>query len=141
VSFLGMVSIALKKSSALKAMPERKNVADLNKIKAKVKETTINYCVARAGDFDSFLQKFLLKAKVFFMKAENKASTYLQKLKERSENREEAKTESKTENKLESKKIDIGLDDYWKNIRTSIKTKTEKMKVKRKTTPKEEIEK
>jgi len=56
-----------------------------------------------------FMQKILLKGRVLVMKAENKISDYILKLKKRSEEQQ--------------KKEATLLDNYWHDLRTIVKTK------------------
>ncbi|MFA5368887.1 MAG: hypothetical protein WC303_02670 [Candidatus Paceibacterota bacterium] len=115
VSFLGIIGIVFRKIPHIKDLPHKEDFLRTKKIKEKIKETTIEYWTEKMGEVKIFLQKFLLKTRVLFMKADNRAVALLHKLTETPE-------KSKTT-----------VDDYWKGLKTSIasaKIKTRRRKVK-----------
>jgi hypothetical protein len=113
-SFLGIAWMVVKKIPSLKELPHKEDLLRTKKIKEKIKETTVGYWKEKMSELKVFLQKFLLKTRVLFMKADNKAVALLHKLTEKPER---------------SKSV---VDDYWKGLKTSLvtaKIKVKKQKV------------
>jgi len=98
ISFLGLVSILLKKIPQLtKSESEEEPSASLiSKIKDKFNE--------RFGPFSlhDFLEKILLKFRIFIQKTENKTTSLIKKIKEEKAVNGESEEES---------------DNYWKKLK------------------------
>jgi len=99
-SFLGILLILIQKIPILVTLPERKQK---NSIFFGVKEKAKEIRPFKSFSFEIFLQKFLLRIKILTLKTENKTSKWLQKLRER------------------SKKNDKAEDNYWQEIKKSIR--------------------
>ncbi|MDD5569117.1 MAG: hypothetical protein PHG23_01760 [Candidatus Pacebacteria bacterium] len=106
VSFSGMASIAIRKATEIKNLPDKKDFLNAGKIRERAKETFSVFTKEKAVSFENFLHKFLLRSRVFFLKADNQTSNWLQKLREKSEKRK------------------VDMDDYWKDIKKSVKVST-----------------
>ena len=120
-SFLGIALMVFRKIPDLKGLPHKEDLLRAKKIKEKIKETSLIYWTEKMGEAKIFLEKFLLKTRVLFMKADNKAVSLLHKL---------------TETPEKSKSV---VDDYWKGLKTSITTVKVKVKKQKIDIEKEEI--
>jgi hypothetical protein len=120
-SFLGIAVMIFRKVPDLKELPHKEDFLRTKKIKEKIKETSLIYWTEKMGEAKIFLEKFLLKTRVLFMKADNKAVSLLHKL---------------TETPEKSKSV---VDDYWKGLKTSITTVKVKVKKQKIEIEKEEI--
>lgn len=121
ISFLGILVMVFRKVPDLKELPHKEDFLRTKKIKEKIKETSLIYWTEKMGEAKIFLEKFLLKTRVLFMKADNKAVSLLHKL---------------TETPEKSKTV---VDDYWKGLKTSITTVKVKVKKHKIDIEKEEI--
>jgi len=105
IGFIGIVFFIFKKIDKVKALPEKDCIID--NIKSYFKEKTIElkkYLKEKSGLWENSLHKFLFKIRIVFLKADNKTLELIKKLKQRSEKRKK-------------------VDDYWKEIKTSIEKK------------------
>lgn len=78
---------------------EKKSIK--NKIKGKAAQIAKN----QSGQIEMFLQRLLNHIRILSLRADNKTSSWIQKLRERSKKRKD------------------NVDDYWKNVKKSIKNK------------------
>jgi hypothetical protein len=105
VSFLGLSVLIFKKVPALKVMPEPEAIFFKKELKKKIKEKTKEVIKERSNSFEAGLHKLLSKIRILSLKIDKKMSDWITKLRERS---------------LERTK---GLDNYWKEIKASVKKK------------------
>jgi hypothetical protein len=110
LSLAGLGVLVSRKVPELVAMPEPEGIFLKEETKTKIKEKAKEVLKNRSNSFEKFLQKFLSKTRILSLKAENKLSDWLRRLRERS-----------TERTKE-------IDNYWKEIKTSIKKKEKKDK-------------
>ncbi|MDD3292984.1 MAG: hypothetical protein PHT67_02765 [Candidatus Pacebacteria bacterium] len=105
LSFTGVICFVLKKKDQVAVLSEKdhcfKNIR--NYFDKTIDEVRI-YLKEKTGKWENYLHKLLFKARIFFLKADNKTLELIKKLKQRSEKRK-------------------GVDGYWKEIKTSIKKK------------------
>jgi hypothetical protein len=105
-SLIGMGTILIRKIPTLLELPEfveTQKIEDLILIlKDKIKEKS----PLKDFSYESFLEKLLFKIKILTLKAENKTSSLLQKLREK-----------------EEKKTIEREDNYWDQIKESTKEK------------------
>lgn len=111
ISFLFLVWLILKKSSELKNLPPKESIIPVKKIKEKIKQKATIYWKGGIPNFYDFLQKTILKMRELFIKADNKILDLLLNLKQKTD-------KSKTE-----------LDDYWKDIKLTLKNKEKKIEI------------
>ncbi len=106
LSFAGVVSFALKKSPQIAELPEKEYFYTriFNNFKEKTSEIK-NNLKKKTENWENSLHKFLFKTRILFLKADNKTLDLIKKLKQRSEKRR-------------------GADEYWKDIKKSIKKKS-----------------
>lgn len=105
IGFIGIVFFIFKKIDKVKALPEKDCIFD--NIKSYFKEKTLElkkYLKEKSSLWENSLHKFLFKIRIVFLKADNKTLELIKKLKQRSEKRKK-------------------VDDYWKEIKTSIEKK------------------
>ena len=105
IGFIGIVFFIFKKIDKVKALPEKDCIID--NIKSYFKEKTLElkkYLKEKSSLWENSLHKFLFKIRIVFLKADNKTLELIKKLKQRSEKRKK-------------------VDDYWKEIKTSIEKK------------------
>lgn len=104
LSLAGMVCFVLRKAPEVVALPEKdyflnaKNLIKREEIKAK------SYLREKSIVWENSLHKFLLRVRILFLKADNKVLGLTQKLKQRAEKKKRP-------------------DEYWKDIKTSLKKK------------------
>lgn len=105
-SFSALMILTFKKIPHLAIMPEPVFLKEETKIKIKQKASEV--FKNRVSSLEKTLQKLLSKTRILSLKAEKQLSDWITKLRNRS---------------LERTK---GLDSYWKEIKTSIKSKEKK---------------
>lgn len=110
VSFLGIIWLVWRKMPEVKALPHREDFLPLKKIKDDVKQKTVLYWKGKVPDFYVFLQSSITKIRDLFVKADNKMLDLLLRLKKRTDKGKEE------------------LDDYWKDIKKTLKKKDAKKK-------------
>ncbi len=106
-SFCGLAFMVSRKIPALAEMPEPVFIKE--ETRQMIREKTKEVLKERSSSLEKSLQKILSKTRILSLKAEKKLSDWIIKLRERS---------------LERTVKDI--DNYWKEIRTSIKKKDKK---------------
>lgn len=102
-SFLGMGAIILRKIPVLVELPEitpKKEEKLFEKAKKKIKE----FNPLKSFSYEIFLQKLLSRIRILTLKTDNKTSSWLQRLREKSQ----------------KKKLS---DNYWEEIKKSTKNK------------------
>lgn len=109
ISFLFLIWLIFKKSSELKNLPPKENIIPIKKIKEKIKQKATIYWKGGVPNFYDFLQKTILKMRELFIKADNKVLDLLLNLKQKTD-------KSKTE-----------FDDYWKDLKSNLKNKDQKI--------------
>lgn len=105
VSFLSLSVLIFKKIPALKAMPEPEAIFLKKELKKKIRERTKKVIKERSNSLEAILHKLLSKIRILSLKTDNKMSDWIKKLRERS---------------LERTK---DFDNYWKEIKASVKKK------------------
>ena len=105
VSFLCLSVLIFKKIPELKAMPEPEAIFLKKELKKKIKERTKEVIKERSNSFEATLHKLLSKIRILSLKTDKKMSDWIIKLRERSVDR--------TKN----------FDNYWKEIKASVKKK------------------
>jgi ribosomal protein S17E len=108
LSSAGLGVLVSKKIPELSAMPEPQGIFLKEETKIKIKEKAREVFERRSNSFEKFLQKLLSKTRILSLRAENKLSGWLTRLRERSMERTKE------------------IDNYWKEIKTSIKKKDRK---------------
>ncbi len=108
LSLAGLGVLVSRKIPELAVMPEPQGIFLKEETKIKIKEKAKEVLKNRSNSFEKFLQKFLSKTRILSLKAENKLSDWLRRLRERSMERTKE------------------IDNYWKEIKTSIKKKDKK---------------
>jgi len=104
-SFLLLLLLILKKVPQLKYYSEVDNSFPKEDLKSKIKEKTKEVIKENSNFLELLLHKLLSKFRILSLKADNKLSDWIIKLRERS---------------LERTK---GIDSYWNEIRNSINKK------------------
>lgn len=104
ISFLGLLFFIYKKMPVLVGLPEREFLP-IKKIREDVEENLKVSLKQRMHNFEISLQKNLQKSRVFFLKADNKATDLIRKLRERSDKRK------------------IEHEDYWKDLKFTLPIK------------------
>jgi hypothetical protein len=99
-SLIGLATILFRKIPLLLEFPETSSSLSWKAILARAK----NLSSLNKGSFETFLQKILSKVRVVTLKTDNKTSSWLQRLRERS-----------------AKKRFEEEDNYWEKIRKSTK--------------------
>ncbi|MFA5232391.1 MAG: hypothetical protein WC410_01840 [Candidatus Paceibacterota bacterium] len=105
LSFVAVLCFVRRKMPELVVLPEKdyflnvKNLIKREEIKAK------SYLKEKSVVWENSLHKFLLRVRILFLKADNKVLGLTQKLKQRAEKKK-------------------GPDEYWKDIKTSLKKKS-----------------
>lgn len=107
ISFSGLLFFIFKKIPALKAMPEPESIFLKKEFKKKIREKTKEVIKERSNSLEAALHKLLSKIRILSLKTDKKMSDWIIKLRERS---------------LERTK---DLDNYWKEIKASVKKKKE----------------
>jgi methyl-accepting chemotaxis protein len=105
VSFFCLSFLIFRKIPAVKAMPEPEAIFFKKELKKKIKDKTKEVIKERSNSFESLLHKLLSKIRILSLKTDKKMSDWITKLRERS---------------LERTK---GFDNYWKEIKASVKKK------------------
>jgi hypothetical protein len=105
LSFFGIVCFVLKKSPELTKLPENDCFLSIRNFLNNKKDQIQNYWKKRSDLLEKSIHKILFKTRIVFLKADNKTLDLIKKLKQRSEKRK-------------------GVDEYWKDIKTSINKKT-----------------
>lgn len=108
-SFLGLLFFLYKKVPVLTGLPERE-IFPFGKIKEDVRHNLKLTFRERLHNFEAFLQKKLQKSRVLFLRADNKATHMISRLRERADKR-------KVENEA-----------HWKDIRFTFPIKKHKAK-------------
>lgn len=78
-------------------------IDERNSIKNKIKEKASEIAKKQSNWLEIFLQKLLNRIRILSLRADNKTCAWIQELKQRSKKRKE------------------NVDDYWKNVKKSIK--------------------
>lgn len=105
VSFIGIIFFIFKKIDKIAALPEKDSIFE--KIKEYSKDKIADFkkhLKEKSNSWENSLHKLLFRIRIIFLKADNKTMDLIKKLKQRSEKRK-------------------NVDDYWKEIKTSIKKK------------------
>jgi hypothetical protein len=105
LSSAGLGVMVSRKAPELAAMPLPQGIFLKEETKARIKEKAKEVLKNRSNSFEKFLQKLLSKTRILSLKAENKLSNWITRLRERSMERTKE------------------IDSYWKEIKTSIKKK------------------
>ncbi len=108
-SFLSLLLLIYKKMPALVSLPERE-LFPIDKIKEDMEESLKVTVKEKMHNFEISLQKNLQKSRIFFLKADNRATDMIKRLRERSNKRKEEH------------------DAHWKDIRFSFPIKKNKVK-------------
>ena len=104
-SFLSLIFLVVKKIPDLKVVQEPESIFLKKEFKAKIKEKTKEVIKENSNLLESLLHKLLSKVRILFLKADNKLSDWILKLRERSLDRAKE------------------IDSYWNEIRVSINKK------------------
>jgi hypothetical protein len=104
-SFSLLVSLVFKKIPKLKVASEPESIFLKKELKTKIRKRTKEVIKENSNLLELLLHKLLSKIRILFLKAENKLSDWILKLRERSLDRAKE------------------IDSYWNEIRTSIKKK------------------
>ncbi|MFA5432967.1 MAG: hypothetical protein WC319_08870 [Candidatus Paceibacterota bacterium] len=105
VSFLGLSFLIIKKVPALKAMPEPEAIFLKKDLKKKIREKTKEVIKENSNFLEALLHKILSKIRILSLKIDNKMSDWIKKLRDRSVERTK------------------DFDNYWKEIKASVKKK------------------
>lgn len=105
VSFICLSVFIFKKIPQLKAMPEPEAIFLKKELKKKIREKTKEVIKERSNSLEAKLHKLLSKIRILSLKIDKKMSDWIVKLRERSLKRTK------------------GLDEYWKEIKASVKKK------------------
>lgn len=105
--FIGIGLILIRKIPILRELPEGVEKSLVNDFWLKFKEKIKNIFRLKSFSLEMFLQKILSKIKVLSLRADNKTTNWLQKLRKRSR----------------KKKLEGKGDNYWEEIK---KMKNEK---------------
>ena len=107
ISFLSLTFFVYKKIPVLSGLPE-KEMFPAAKIKREAEEKIKIAFKQRLHDLEKILQKNLHRSRVLFLKADNRATDWIHKLKERSDKRK------------------IDLEDHWKDLKITLPVKKSK---------------
>lgn len=102
LGFLGISIIVIKKSETLAELPQISQQFNLKEVVSGLKGKIETSNPFKGFSTDLFLQKVLSKIRVLTLKTENKTSSWLQKLREKTKNRKNKEG-----------------DNYWQAIRKS----------------------
>lgn len=105
LSFAGMVCFALRKTPEVIALPEKDYFTNVKKVIRDGEGRAKSYLKEKSAVWENSLHKFLLRARIIFLRADNKVLSLTQRLKQRAEKKR-------------------GTDEYWKDIKTSLKKKS-----------------
>jgi hypothetical protein len=105
LSFLGMICFILRKKSEVIALPERDYFANVRKVIRDGEGRAKSYLKEKSAVWENSLHKFLLRVRIMFLRADNKVLSLTQRLRQRAEKKR-------------------GADEYWKDIKTSLKKKS-----------------
>lgn len=105
LSFLGLTFLILRKVPELKTMPEPQFGFLRKDLKKKLREKTKEVLKENSNTLEGVLHKVLSKIRILSLKVDKKVSDWIIKLRNRS---------------LERTK---DFDNYWKEIRASVKKK------------------
>jgi hypothetical protein len=105
-SFLGLSFLVLRAVPQLREMPEPEVIFIHKDLRKKIKEKTKEMLKENSNNLESILHKLLSKIRILSLKVDKKVSEWIVKLRSRSLER--------TKN---------GLDNYWKEIKSSVKKK------------------
>jgi hypothetical protein len=105
VSFLGLSFLIIKKIPALKVMPEPEAIFLKKELKTKIREKTKEVIKENSNFLESVLHKLLSKIRILSLKTDKKMSDWIKKLRDRSVERTK------------------DFDNYWKEIKASVKKK------------------
>jgi len=106
-SFLSLTFFVYKKIQVLSGLPERE-VFPVGRIKRDAEEKLRIAFKQRMHLLEEHLQKRLHKMRLFFLRADNRATDWIGKLRERSEKRR------------------IDMEDHWKDLKITIPVKRNK---------------
>lgn len=104
ISFIGLVFFTFKKMPFLSELP-KKEIFPVKKIKEETKEKLKIIFKQRLHLLEGALQKNLHRSRVFFLRADNRATDLLKKLKERSDKRKS------------------DMEDHWKDLKITLPIK------------------
>jgi len=107
ISFLSLTFFVYKKVPVLSGLPERE-VFPVRKLKKETEEKLRIALKQRLHIFEGVLQKDLHKLRVLFLRADNRATDWIGKLRERSEKRK------------------IDMEDHWKDLKITLPIKKSK---------------
>lgn len=103
VSFLLLVFFVFKKATDLKNVSESETIFLKKELKEKIKRRTKEVTKESSNFLESLLHKFLSKVRILSLKADNKLSSWIVKLRNRSQKN--------------------NIDGYWSEIKESINKK------------------
>ena len=104
-SFIGISFLVLRAVPKLKEMPEPEAIFLKKELKKKIREKTEEALKKNSNFVESFLHKLLSKVRILSLKTDKKTSEWITKLRERSLTRTKE------------------IDNYWKEIKASVKKK------------------
>jgi len=104
LSFAGMVCFVLRKTPEVIALPEKDYFQNVKKIIRNEESKARSYLKEKSVVWENSLHKFLLRVRILFLRADNKVLSLTQRLKQRAEKKRRP-------------------DEYWKDIKTSLKKK------------------
>jgi len=107
ISFLSLTFFVYKKIPILSGLPERE-MFPAAKIKKEVAEKVRIEFKQRLHKLEAALQKNLHRSRVLFLKADNRATDWIGKLKARSDKRK------------------IDMEDHWKDLKITLPVKKSK---------------
>ncbi|MCK9578364.1 hypothetical protein M0R01_02635 [bacterium] len=107
ISFLSLTFFIYKKMPVLSGLPERE-ILPIGRIKHDTEEKLKIILKHRLHLLESDLQKRLHKMRLLFLRADNRATDWIGKLRERSEKRK------------------IDMEDHWKDLRITLPVKRSK---------------
>ncbi len=105
LSFIGILFFVFRAVPRLKKMPEPEALFLKQELKDKIKEKTEEALKKNSNFVESFLHKLLSKVRILSLKIDKKTSEWIMKLRERSLTRTK------------------DIDNYWKEIKASVKKK------------------
>ena len=101
LSSAGIISLILRKKSEIAFLPGREHFPEIKKFIKREKSKANFFLKEKSTQWENILQKLLLRARIVFLRADNKILNLTQKLKQRKEKKRP--------------------DKYWKDIKMSLK--------------------
>ncbi len=101
LSLTGIAFLILRKKSEIASLPEREYFPKTRKFIKREKQKVNLYLKEKSARWENILQKLLLRARIVFLRADNKILSLTQRLKQKKEKK--------------------SPDKYWKNIKTSLR--------------------